>query len=418
MALIVKRGKLPSTPHTEFYHRAGILSLEEIHGVYGFSGAFARKMHLRSYPTEQAAPPQKAGYDLVPKPAKDTLLQPYHIPTHKMPYEGDPVRGRKAIVFGPSTAVSICKPVKSSPENHFFRNGERHELYFVQEGEGVLKTEFGDIRFRPQVYLVIPKGTTYRIELSGPKAYFMVIESCYPIEFPAHYLNSQGQAKMTAPVVETEIEAPELQEPADLRGKFPVDVQHGNGLVTRLTLGHHPFDLVGWEGALYPFLFDVKNHHGIAREIHTAPPAHQTFQAGNAPFNGFSVCSFIPQMEGWHPKDIPAPYAHYNVDSDECMFFANANYAARKGVIEPGAFTFHPGSIPHSPQGKAALRSMQSRGKISQRLAVMMDTFFESLQITETGWKYRNPDYPLSWSESPKPSKEKKREKGWSSLSA
>src|SRR6185369_4837825 len=97
-----------------------------------------------------------------------------------------------------------------------------------------------------------------------------------------------GQAKMMAPIVETEIEAPRFKSAVERRGEFPVDVQHGGGRVTRLTLGHHPFDLVGWEGALYPFGFDIKNHHGIAREIHTAPPVHQTFQAGNPPYGGFS----------------------------------------------------------------------------------------------------------------------------------
>jgi homogentisate 1,2-dioxygenase len=394
---IAKRGKLPATPHTEFYAKPDVLALEEIHGTYGFSGPWARKMHVRSYPTEQIAAPKAAPYELPATAAKDDPLQPYLIQTGDMPEGGDPFRSRKAIVRGPNTIVSIAKPNESTPKNTFFRNGEKHEAIYVQDGEGTLSSEFGELPFRKGLYLLVPKGATYRIDLKSKSTWLLIIESSYPITFPPHYMNPGGQATMMAPVVETEIELPELAEPRDEKGTFFVDVKHHGGRVTRLTFGHHPFDVAGWEGALYPFAFDIKNHHGIAREIHTAPPMHQTFESGKAPFSGFSICSFVPQMEGWHPKDIPAPYAHLNVDSDEVMFFSNTKYGARKGFIREGSFTFHPGSMPHSPQGAAALRSREERGKMSERLAVMLDTFFESLEITEEGRKFADLEYPLSW---------------------
>ena len=395
--MILKRGRVPATPHTEFYALKGVLSLEEIHGTFGFSGPYSRKMHLRSYPTDQAAPPRPVDFNLTPRPAKETALQPYHLRTGALPFGEDALRARKPLLFGPTMTVSISKPKRSMAEGVFFRNGERHELYFVQEGSGTLASEYGELPFRPGLYLVVPKGATYRIELSSKSAVFLIIDSLYPIHFPPHYLNSQGQAALMAPIVETEIEAPVLRSPRDEAGRFAVDTLHGGGRVTRLTLGHHPFDLAGWEGSLYPFAFDIKNHHGIAREIHTAPPLHQTFQSGQAPHNGFAICSFVPQMEGWHPKEVPAPYAHQNVDCDEVMFFSNASYTARKGVIEPGSMTFHPGSLPHSPQGAAALRSLAERGKLNTRRAVMLDTFFESLSLTETAFRCRDKEYALSW---------------------
>ncbi len=399
MALILKRGKLPATPHTEFYATAGSLALEEIHGSFGFSGAYSRKLHLRRYPTEQNRPPRKAGFDLAPRrPAGADVLQPYHIRTGRIPFGGDFVRGRKLLVFGPSTSLSAVKPDGNLPAGQFFRNGERHELYYVQSGKGVLRSEYGSVPLVPERYVIVPKGTTYRIDVDEP-LFMLLVESLYPIHFAPHYLNEQGQAKLTAPVVETEIVAPDFQAPVDKTGEFAVFVKHGGGKVTRLTLGHHPFDLAGWEGALYPFGFDIRNHHGIAREIHTAPPAHETFESGRPPMSGFSICSFVPQMEGWHPREVPAPYAHFNVDSDECMFFSNAAYGARKGVIEPGSMTFHPGATPHSPQGQAALRSLAGRGRKNDRLAVMLDTFFESLEVAEDGWRWRDPSYPLSWAE-------------------
>lgn len=398
MAIIARRGTVPQTPHTEFYASDHTFTLEEIHGSYGFSGPWSRKIHIRSYPTELVKIPQEGDFDLLCVPTKEAnLLQPWHIRTGRIPFEGDAVRGRKPLAFGPSTAISVSKPNQSMPEDSFFRNGEKHELYFVQEGRGAFRTEYGTLKFREHCYVSVPKGTTYRVELETPKAYLLIMESDFPIEFPRHYINPAGQATLMSPVVETEVELPEREEPIDRRGEYPIDVKHGGGRITRLTLGHHPFDLVGWEGALYPFLFDIKNHHGIAREIHAAPPAHQTFQLGSPPLSGFAVCSFVPQMEDWHPKGIPAPYAHSNVDCDECMFFANPHYGARQGVIEPGSLTLHPSGLPHSPQGDAALRSRDSRGKISRRLAVMVDTFFESLKVTEYGANCADPDYAMSW---------------------
>jgi len=400
MAMIVKKGNLPATPHTEFYAIPDVLALEEIHGSYGFSGSWSRKLHVRSYPTEQVKQPVKADFDFIPKtPAEADVLQPFHILTGEMLAGGDALRARKPIVFGSNTIFSIIKPTKSFPANEFFRNGERHEIYFVQEGEGVLQSEYGNLPFRKNVYIVVPKGTTYRIEMTSKSAYFLLIESVKPITFPRHYMNREGQATLMSPVVETEIETPELLPFIDKRGEFSIFVKHDYGKMTKTTLGHHPFDVCGWEGALYPFVFDVKNHHGIAREIHTAPPVHQTFEAGSVPFNGFSLCSFVPQMEGWHPKDIPAPYAHYNVDSDECMFFCNTSYGARKGIIQDGSFTFHPGGTPHSPQGHAAKKSTADRAKISARLAVMLDTYFEPLKITTLGYEYCDKNYPVCWND-------------------
>src|SRR5712691_7541155 len=173
VAMIVRKGTVPSTPHTEFYAIPNVLAREEIHGSYGFSGAWSRKVHVRFYPTEQVKPPRKGEFDLVPEfPPEADILQPYHIFTGRIPFEGDALSSRKPIVHGPRTSISVSKPMKSMPNDTFFRNGERHEVYFVQDGDGVLRSEYGDLKFRKDVYVAIPKGTTYRIDLTSTKAWF------------------------------------------------------------------------------------------------------------------------------------------------------------------------------------------------------------------------------------------------------
>lgn len=395
--MILKRGRLPRAPHTEFRPDPKTFSLEEIHGTYGFSGPWTRKVHLRGYPTEQARPAKAAPFGLVPKPAPAAPLQPFHVPTGKIPFSGDPLRGRLPLFFGPNTTLSVVKPVRSMRPSEFFRNGQAHELWFVQEGSGTLSTEFGTLPWRKGHYIVVPKGTTCRWEIDGKKAFLLLVESKFPIGFPPRYLNAAGQASLASPVVETMLEAPELGEPVDRTGRFPLFVKHDGGRVSELTLGRHPFDLAGWEGSLYPFAFHILDHHGIAKATHASPPMHQTFESGSVPHAGFAVCSFVPQPEGWHPKEVPAPYAHSNVDSDELMFFSNAHYGARKGVIADGALTYHPAALPHSPQGRAAELSTADRGKMSKRLAVMVDTFFEPLTATAAAWRWRDKGYPLSW---------------------
>ncbi len=197
-----------------------------------------------------------------------------------------------------------------------------------------------------------------------------------------------------AAIVETEIDLPEFRPPRDEDGEFRVWTKHDGGFITEMFLGHHPFDLIGWEGALYPYAFHVDDHHPLARQIHTAPPTRQTFESGHAPHTGFSVCTFKGQIEGFHPRDIPAPYAHFNADSDEVMFFSNTSYGARKGLVEPGSFTFHPGSLPHSPHGMAAKSSLEQRGRLSDYLAVMLDTFFEPLSVAKQAVPIADKDYP------------------------
>lgn len=397
MSMILTRGRVPRTPHNEFYSEPGVLALEEIHGAMGFSGDYTRKYHYRKYSTHQVQPPHKLPLDLRPQALPPQPLQPWHIRTGRVKAHGDVVSGRVPLMYGPNTTVSVARFERSCPADRFFRNGDGHELWFVQEGRGLLASEFGVLAFRPGHYILIPKGTTYRMELESEDCWLFGFESRFPIQFAPHYLNASGQATLMSPVVETEIGAPEFRPPRDEDGLFRVWTKHNGGFTTEMFLGHHPFDVVGWEGALYPYTFHVDDHHPLARQIHTAPPTRQTFQSGSAPHSGFSVCTFKGQIEGWHPRDIPAPYSHFNVDSDEVMFFANTTYGARRGLVQPGSITFHPGSLPHSPHGAAARASMAERGKLSDYLAVMMDTFFEPLAVAKQALPFAEKDYALSW---------------------
>ena len=66
------------------------------------------------------------------------------------------------------------------------------------------------------------------------------------------------------------------------------------------------------------------------------------------------------------------PYHHSNIQSEEVMFYAEGDYAARKGV-EIGSITLHPSGLPHGPQPGAVERALGAAR--TDELAVMWDTF-------------------------------------------
>ena len=121
---------------------------------------------------------------------------------------------------------------------------------------------------------------------------------------------------------------------------------------TQLTYAHHPFDVVGWDGCLYPYAFNIADFEPITGRVHQPPPVHQTFEGPN-----FVICSFVPRKVDYHPLSIPVPYNHHNVDSDEVLFYTGGNYEARRGSgIGQGSISLHPSGLTHGPQPGAAER--------------------------------------------------------------
>ena len=251
------------------------------------------------------------------------------------------------LVYGTHTLVGAAHFEKSCPADRFFRNGDGHELWFVQEGRGLLASEYGVLPFRPGQYVLIPKGTTYRVELESEGCFLLMVESRYPVRAAAEHLNAAGQAALSAPHVETEVEGPEFRPPRDEEGVYRVWTKHDGGFVTESFLGHHPFDLVGWEGSLFPY---------------AAAAEQRAFHSGLTSGQGLTVRSF-------DDEDAPAEYAHSNPDCDEAFFFTKT-----------GLVTFHPGALPHAPQGTAARRSHTEPGQLSGHLTVAIEAVFEPLR--------------------------------------
>jgi homogentisate 1,2-dioxygenase len=377
----VSMGQVPPKRHTQFRENGNLL-VEEVMGYEGFSGNESILYHLQS-PCRVAEVGEFTPIVLeewVPGAHVHRLTDTNHVPRG-----GDPVFGRRVLMFNGDVEMAVCKPTEEL--DAFYRNGEGDEVLFVHEGSGEIETTFGTLPFERHDYVVIPRGTTYRVRLhDGPHTWF-TFYTPGEIETPNRYRNRYGQLLEHAPFSQRDFRPPaELvahREPGE--NEVVVRVRGGH---QRFTLDYHPLDVVGWDGYVYPYTFNIHDFEPKSGRLHQPPPAHQTFQGP-----GFVICSFCPRELEWDPLAVPLPYHHSNLQSEEVMYYVDGDYAARKGV-DVGCITLHPSGLPHGPQPGAVEKALGAR--TTNELAVMCDTF-RPLKLTTLARDLDDPSYALSW---------------------
>jgi homogentisate 1,2-dioxygenase len=361
------------------------LLVEEVVGYEGFSGNESILYHLRS-PCRLSA----VG-EFRPVVRKEWVPDTHvHRLTDSNPIApgGDPLTSRRLLMFNGDIEVSIAKPTAAL--DGFYRNGEGDEVIYVHRGAGTLRTVYGRLPFREQDYVVIPRGTTVTWELEPDvEQYWVCFHTPGEIETPSRDRNRYGQLLEHAPFSQRDFHAPDELETFDETGKYAVTVRVRDGF-QMYELDRHPFDVVGWDGYVFPYTFNAGDFEPRTGRFHLPPPAHQTFQGPN-----FVICTFAPRMLDWDPQAVPLPYHHSNIQSEEVMFYADGDYAARKGV-DVGCLTLHPSGLPHGPQPGTVEKALGATR--TNELAVMWDTF-RPLRLTTLWQQHDNPDYAYSWNE-------------------
>jgi homogentisate 1,2-dioxygenase len=382
-------GSIPRKRHIAHVHEPGFrgegIYYEEVITVAGFNRAYSIAYHLR--PPTRVRKVEPAGVlpsDVVSEP----VLRHHHLKSWSMAPFGDPITGRVPLLVNDDVSLGRCRP--AAPQAELFRNADADEVLFVHRGRGTLHTMFGPLPFRPFDYVVIPRCTTYRLEFEpGTPPDLLIIEGAGDVSVPARYLNDDGQLKLGAPYSERDLHGPREVEVVDREEDVTVLVKDGRRL-TRYTLAHHPFDVVGWDGMVYPFTFNADDFEPITGTVHQPPPVQQTFAGA-----GFVVCTFAPRMLDTHPEAIKIPYAHSNVQADEVLYYVRGRFGSRRGV-EEGSFTLHPRGIPHGPHPGTIVASRdQTR---TDELAVMVDSV-RPLVLTPQAQELDDPKYPYSWLE-------------------
>lgn len=386
MSYYYKLGQVPHKRHTQFRKPDGSLYHEELMGIHGFSGSKSLLYHLRP-PTAVERIERGCKVEIPfaePGPVRHRLLS-----TADVPVGGDAVGARLPLLANDDVCISVVRPNQAM--EYWYRYAHGDEAIFVHEGSGVLETQFGVLSYGPGDYLVIPTGVIWRIlpDANLPQRMLVVESSGGHIEPPKRYVNNYGQFLESAPYAERDLRPPDKLEAHDEEGEFEVRVK-ARGYIGRYVYRHHPLDVVGWDGHLWPFAFNIEDFEPITGRVHQPPPVHQTFDGP-----GFVLCSFVPRLFDYHPLSIPAPYNHSNVDSDEIIYYVKGDFMSRRG-IKSAAITVHPNGIPHGPHPGTYEGSIgKSR---TDELAVMVDTF-RPLKLTKQAAAIEDENYAYSWNQ-------------------
>ena len=378
-----RSGKIPPKRHTQFRKPDNTLYSEELISTEGFSSIYSLVYHCHP-PT--LVKDIDEPFSVEPRIALEKNMQSRCLLTFKTKPNEDYIKSRVPLLVNSDLCMLSAAPSKSM-EEYFFKNADADEVIFVHKGEGVLHTIYGEIDFEYGDYLVIPRGTIYKLTFKDSDNRLMITESFSPITAPKRYQNNQGQLLEHSPYCERDIKLPQNLKTYDEHGDFKVMIKK-QGLIYPYTYATHPFDAIGWDGFVYAYGFSIHDFEPITGRIHMPPPIHQTFEGHN-----FVICSFVPRLYDYHPKSIPAPYNHSNVDSDEVLYYVDGDFMSRAHV-EQGMITLHPKGIPHGPHPGTAEKSIGEKETLE--LAVMVDPFYP-LQITEQAMEMESPDYYKSW---------------------
>ncbi|MCB9129886.1 MAG: homogentisate 1,2-dioxygenase [Anaerolineales bacterium] len=385
MTYYYRLGDLPHKRHTQFRKSDGSLHHEEVMGIHGFAGIQSILYHL--YPPTRVQRMEVLRRDHVEYEEQGPLRH-RHFRTEGAAAGGDALEARVPVAGNGDVMLYVARPDRAM--DYWYKHSAGDDVLFIHDGEGVLETQFGLLRYRPGDYLVIPTGVLWRVvpDAGSPQRH-LVIEAVGHIEPPKRYLNRYGQFLEHSPYCERDIRPPDELVTVDEPGEYEVRVK-ARGQINRFFYSHHPLDVVGWDGHLWPYAFNIEDFEPIVGRVHQPPPVHQTFDGP-----GFVVCSFVPRLFDFHPEAIPAPYNHSNVDSDEVLYYVEGDFMSRKG-IERASITVHPNGIPHGPHPGTYEGSIGK--KETRELAVMVDTF-RPLQITAAAQDLEDDGYPFSWLE-------------------
>ncbi|HCQ14503.1 homogentisate 1,2-dioxygenase [Flavobacterium sp.] len=385
MPIYHKLGDFPQKRHIQFEKPNGGLYYEQLFGTEGFHGHSSLLYHVHR-PTQ--VKDITKSYSVEPKIAIGKNIKSLLLKGFELKPENDFLDSRKALLVNKDCTIGLAAP-KNSLIEYFYKNADADEMIFIHKGSGKLRTMMGNISFEYGDYLIIPRGMIYQIQFDTEENRLFYVESFAPFYTPKRYKNESGQLLEHSPFCERDFKLPTELETHDEKGDFLIKIKK-EGMMHEVVYATHPFDVVGWDGYNFPYAFSIHNFEPITGRVHQPPPVHQTFETST-----FVVCSFCPRLYDYHPKAIPAPYNHSNIDSDEVLYYVDGDFMSRNN-IEQGHITLHPKGIPHGPAPGAMERSIGHKETLE--LAVMVDTF-RPLMVTEEAMGIDDGQYYKSWVE-------------------
>ena len=386
-------GEFPAKPHTTFYDENKKLYMEHCLTRDGFDGPFSI-LYYKVPPTDETAVERFSIPGFCPCEAVEGLpLLRRHVKAQDLKTEGDFLDARRTLFVNDDLHVGMLKPTEVSAR--FFSNGDGDECYYAFRGGGVVESLMGVLPYRQGDYVNVPRNVPYRLVPDLPGAELMVFEGRSEIRIPKQFRNPVGQLLMDAPYSHRDFRMPQelLAYDEGKHGKAPFSlVVKKEDLLTTHEHAHFPYEVVGWDGFVYPCAFSIHDYQPKTGMIHLPPTIHLTF-AGP----GFVICSFVPRVVDYHENAIPCPYGHASVHCDEIILYDAGNFTSRRG-IESGSISVHPAGVPHGPHPGAYEASVGIHR--TNELAVMCDTF-KPLKLTTVAQEIEDGEYHTVWVKKP-----------------
>ncbi len=386
-------GHIPPKHHVTHRENDKLL-MEQCMTRVGFDSTYSI-LYFRVPPTDECAVRSMELPGFCPvKPVEHQALHRRHIRTQDIKPDGDFLTSRRTLLMNEDVHVGVAK-INQPAGHHWFSNGQADECWFAYDKGGLLETVYGPLPFKKHDYVIIPKGTPYRLHAENDAGTFLVFESSSYIDVPKQFRNEAGQITMDGPYCHRDFRMPQellqYDESKHGQGPFPLIVKFANQVAVH-EYKHFPWDLAGWDGYSYPVAFNIHDYQPRTGAIHLPPTIHITF-AGR----GFIICSFVPRKVDYYEANghqaIPCPYGHASVDCDEILYYVEGNFTSRKG-IEGQSISLHPMGVPHGPHPGTYEKSVGADR--TNELAVMCDTF-KPLILTNFAATIEQEDYHYTW---------------------
>lgn len=296
------------------------------------------------------------------------------------------------VLHNPHVSIRFWRVPKRM--DHLARNSDGDDLIFVHEGRGDLFCDFGHLAFEAGDYIVVPRGTMWRVECAEATT-ALLIESTNS----SYTLPDKGLVGNHAIFDPAMLDAPEIDEAfasqRDEDEAWHVAVKR-SGDVSIIRYPHNPLDVVGWKGDLSVVRINVNDLRPLSsHRYHLPPSAHTTFIGGR-----HVVCTFAPRPFETDADCLKIPFFHNNDDYDEVLFYHRGEFFSRPG-IDSGTVTFHPAGFTHGPSPKALKNMLVQPKPETDEYAVMIDTR-DALQVGDLPSGVEDLDYVRSWTQGEK----------------
>ena len=316
----------------------------------------------------------------------DGPLQPHAFELNNMDNQAQSPWQLKPFLYNNDTHLRLW--VLASSMSHLVRNSDSDELLFIHKGTGHLFCDYGHLEITEGDYIVIPRGTAWRLDTNTGMTLLMIENRdgcyCFPDKGVAGYNAIYDPATLDYPRIDKQFLDQQDENTWEIHVKRLDQI-------TRLTYPFNPLDAVGWHGTNTVIRLNWRDIRPIvSHSYHMPPSVHTTFVG-----KGFVVCTFCPRPIESDPGALKVPFYHNNDDYDEVLFYHQGNFFSRDH-IEAGMVTFHPCGFPHGPHPKALKKSQQNPATFTDEVAVMIDTR-NPLHISDEARSVAITEYPNSW---------------------